>query len=183
MLFCVLCVLELQLQQAVDVQGHGVIVGVLGCCFVVRWVCYVGARGMCGGRCGAVRGGPGKRAVWRGCVVRLLVGGCPGRLCRPWARFRLWPVVGVELACDVRGFEGWCRLGGSRGAEPAWRGVVPVFVRCGVSSLRVGEAGTVSRSCGVDPWMVARGWSSGGVCGIGVSQPGGCGRVVLGGVG
>ena len=75
MLFCVLRVLELQLQQAVDVQCHGVMVGVLGCCFLVQRVFYVSAQGMCGCRCGAVRRCPGNCVVWRGCGVRLLVGG------------------------------------------------------------------------------------------------------------
>ena len=86
--------------------------GVLGCCFVVRRVCYVSARGMCGCRCRAVRRCPGKCVVWRGFDVRLLVGGCPSRRCHPWAWFGLWPVVGVELACGVWGFQGRCRWGG-----------------------------------------------------------------------
>ena len=62
MLLRILRVLELQLSQAVDVQGHGVIVGVhvVRCCFVAWWVCYVCARGTCGGRCGVVRRLPGK---------------------------------------------------------------------------------------------------------------------------
>ena len=30
----------------------------------------------------------------------------------PLCAFGLWPVVGVELACAVRGFQGWCRWGG-----------------------------------------------------------------------
>ena len=39
MMLRVLRVLELQLQQAVDVQRHGVIVcvHVLGCCFMAPW--------------------------------------------------------------------------------------------------------------------------------------------------
>ena len=208
--------------------------GVLGCCFVVRWVCYVGARGMCGDRCGAVCWCLGTRAVWRGCGVRLLVGGCPGWRCRPWARFGLWPVVGVELVCGVRGFQGWCRWG--EGGVQSRRGVasflcwwavvfhVPQWgrgVRCGmvvlgcVVAFPVGGGGTVSRSgvvgsrswlvlgrcgaarCGLlvvplvcfSTWAVrgrcgvGLGVPLGWVCGIGVSQQGGCGRVVLGGVG
>ena len=110
----VLRVLEFQFQQAVDVQGHGVIVRVpvLGCCFMARWACDAGVRGTCGGRCGVVR--RGRRAVWRGCGVWLHAGGCPGRWCCPCVRFGLWPVVGVELARGVRGFQGWCRWGGVR---------------------------------------------------------------------
>ena len=152
--------------------------GVLGCCFVVRWLCYVGARGMCGGGCGAVRRCPGKRAVWRGCGVRLLVGGSSGRRCRPWARFGLWPVVGVELVCGVTGFQGWCRWGGvgvrsRRGVAsflclwavvshvPGWeRGV-----RCGMVVLGCLVASLVGGAPCPCPlrWVVARGPSSGGV--------------------
>ena len=106
----------------------------------MRWVCYVGAWGMCGGRCGAVRRCPGKRAVWRGCGVRRIVGGCRRQRCRLCARFGFWL---VELACGVRSFQGWCRCGEGWGAEPAWRGVVPVLVGCGVSRPRVGEGGGV----------------------------------------
>ena len=100
MMLRVLRVLEFQLYQAVDVQGHGVIVcvHVLGCCFMARWACDAGVGGTCGGRCGVVRRCPGKRAVWRGCGVWLLAGGCPGRWCCPCVRFGLWPVVGAELA-------------------------------------------------------------------------------------
>ena len=130
------------------------------------------------------------------------------------------------------GFPGVVPVG--RGAELAWRGLVPVLVgvvsrapgwgrgvRCGmvvlccVVAFPVGGGGTVSRSGGVGcrPWFVLwrcgaapRGllivllacfstWAVrgrcgvgpgvpwGGVCGTGVSQPGGCGCVVLGGVG
>ena len=154
--------------------------GVLGCCFVVRRGCYVGARGMCGGRCGAVRRCPGKRVVWRGFGVRLLVGGCRSRQCRPWAWFGLWPVVSVELACGVWGFQGWCRWGG--GGVRSRRGVAlflcwwaVVFhllrwgrgVRCSmvvlgcVVVLPVGGGGAPCP--GLVGWVVARGWSSGGV--------------------
>ena len=123
-------------------------VHVLGGCFVARWVCDVGARGTCGGRCGVVRRCPGKRAVWRGCGVWLLAGGCPGRWCCPCARFGLWPVVGVDLACGVRGFQGWCRWGwggvrSRRGAASflCWWAVVSHVpgrgrgVRCGMVVL------------------------------------------------
>ena len=228
----VLRVLEFQFQQAVDVQGHGVIlrVHVLGCCVMARWTCDAGVRGTCGGRCGVVR--RGRRAVWRGCGVWLPAGGCPGRWCCPCVRFGLWPVVGVELARGVRGFQGWCRWGGVRGRwgvasflcwwavmsrAPGWgRGVrCGMVVLCCVVAFPLGGGGTVSRSggvgcrlwfvlwwCGAAPrgllivllvcfstWPV-RGWCGvgpgvpwGGVCGTGVSQPGGCGRVMLGGAG
>ena len=150
----------------------------LGCCFVVRWVCYVGARGMCGGRCGAVRRCPGKRGVWRGCGVCLLVGGCPSRRCRPWARFGLWLVVGVELVCGVRGFQGWCQWGGGVRSRPGvasflclWALVshVPGWgrgVRFGMVVLGCVVAfpmGGGAPCPGLVGWVVARGWSSGGV--------------------
>ena len=51
--------------------------------------------------------------VWRGCGLRMLVGGCPSWRCRPWAWFGLWPVAGVELACGVWGFQGRCPWGGN----------------------------------------------------------------------
>ena len=55
------------------------------------------------------------------------------------------------------------------GAAP--RGLLVVLLACF-------STWAVRRRCGVGP-----GVSWGGVCGTGVSQPGGCGRVVLGGVG
>ena len=205
-------------------------VHVLGCCFMARWACDAGVRGTCGGRCGVVR--RGRRAVWRGCGVWLHAGGCPGRWCCPCVRLGLWPVVGVELARGVRGFQGWCRWGGvrsRRGAAsflcwwavvsraPGWRRGVRcgMVVLCCVVAFPLGGGGTVSRSGGLGcrPWFVlwrcgaaprgllivplacfstwpvrgrcgvGPGVPWGGVCGTGVSQPGGCGRVVLGGVG
>ena len=198
----------------------------LGCCFVVQRLCYVSARGMCGCRCGAVRRCPGKCVVWRGCGVRLLVGGCPSRRCRPWVWFGLWPVVGVEQACGVWGFQGRCRWGGGVGcrAGVAWR-------RSCVGRLWCFRSSGGGGGCGVAWWYWAAWWPSrwggggacpglvvgrcgaalcgllvvllvcfgtsavwvrcgvglgvpwGGVCGIGLSQPGACGLVVLGVVG
>ena len=50
-----------------------------------------GARAAAGaGSCAGVRGG----ALFSVVVVC----GCPGRWCCPCVRFRLWPVVAVELA-------------------------------------------------------------------------------------
>ena len=131
----------------------------------------VGVRGTCGGRCGVVR--RGRRAVWRGCGVWLHAGGCPGRRCCPCVRFGLWPVVGVELARAVRGFQGWCRWGGvrsRRGAAsflcwwavvscaPGWRRGVRcgMVVLCCVVAFPLGGGGTVSRSGGVGcrPWFI-----------------------------
>ena len=163
--------------------------GVLGCCFVVRSVCYVGARCMCGGRCGAVRRCPGKRVVWRGCGVRLLVGGCPSWRCRPWGWFGLWPVVGVDLACGVWGFQGWCGLGGGRvrsrcgvASFLCWWAVVfhalgwgrgaqcgTVVLGC-VVAFPFGGGGTVSRSAGVG----GRSWLVLGRCGAAL-----CGLLVV----
>ena len=88
----------------------------------------------------------GGRAVWRGCGVWLHAGGCPGRRCCPCVRFGVWPVVGVELARGVRGFQGWCRWGGLRSRRGAasflcWWAVVsraPGWgrgVRCGMVVL------------------------------------------------
>ena len=177
---------------------------------------------------------PGKRAVWRGCGVWLLAGDCPGPWCCPCVRFGLWLVVGVELACGVQGFQGWCLFGGvGCGVGVArlrsfvgglWCRKFPDGGRgCGVVwwcwvawwPSRGGGGGNVSRSrrvggrswlvlwrcraapCGVSVVLLAcfstwakrgrcglgPGVPSGGVCGTGVSQPVGCGRVVLGGVG
>ena len=88
----------------------------------------------------------GRCAVWRGCGVLLHAGGCPGWWPCPCVRFRLWPVVGVELARGVRGFQGWCRWGGVRSRRGAasflcWWAVVsraPGWgrgVRCGMVVL------------------------------------------------
>ena len=121
-------------------------VQVFSCCFVARWVCYVGARGTCGGRCGVVRE----------CLV-----------------------VGVELACGVRGFQGLCRWGGGgrsrRGPAsflcwwavlshaPGWGGVVRcgrVFLGCVVLFPAVMGGAPCP---GLVGWVVAPCWSSGGV--------------------
>ena len=198
---------------------------------MARWVCDVGARGTCGGRCGVVHRCSGKRAVWRGCSVWLLAGDCPGRWCCPCVRIGLWPVVGAKLACGVPSFQGGAGVRSRRGAASflCWWAVVshaPGWgrgVRCGMAvlgcvvafPLEGGGGGTVSRSGGAGgrswlvPWRcgavpcglsavilacfstlavrgrcgVGPGVPWGGVCGTGVSQPGGRGRVVLGGVG
>ena len=180
----------------------------MGCSFVVRWVYSVGARVMCGGRCGAVRRCPGKRVVWRGCGVRLLVSGCPGRQCHPWAWVGFWPVVGVELARGVWGFQGWCWWGGDgmrsrRGVALFLCCFAVVFhvlgwgrgVRCGMVVLGCVAAfapGGGAPCPGLVGWLVARGWSSGGVgqpCASSwsslwcVSVRGPCGFVVVWGLG
>ena len=93
-------------------------------------------------------------------------------------RFGLWPVVGVELARGVRGFQGWCWWGGVRSRRGAasflyWWAVVsraPVWgrgVRCGmvvlccVVAFPLGGGGALCP--GLVGWVVARGLSSGGV--------------------
>ena len=93
-------------------------------------------------------------------------------------RFGLWPVVGVELARGVRGYQGWCRLGGvrsRRGAAsflcwwavvsraPGWgRGVrCGMVVLCCVVAFPLGGGGAPCP--GLVGWAVARGLSSGGL--------------------
>ena len=138
------------------------------------------ARGTCRGQCGVLRRCPGKRAVSRGCGVWLLAGGSSGWWWCPWARFGLWLLAGVEVACGVWGFQGWCRLGGlgcgagvarlcscvgglwccmSRGGE----GECSVVWWCWVVwwPSRLGGGGAPYR--GLVGWVVARSWSSGGV--------------------
>ena len=114
MLLCVVRVSELQPEQAVDVQGHGVVVGVcvLGCCHVVQWVCHVCARGMCSDGCGVVRPCPGECAVRYGCDLWTLAEGRLGLRFHPRVWFRLLLAVGAGLVCCVWGFWGWCRWGG-----------------------------------------------------------------------
>ena len=83
------------------------------------WVCYVGARGTCGGRCGVVRQCSGRHAVWSGCGVWPLAGSRIGWWFFPPARFGLWPLVGIELAHGVWGFQGCCRGVGVRSRRGA----------------------------------------------------------------
>ena len=100
----------------------------------------------------------------------------------------VWVVAGGGRSAGVwcAGFPGVVPVGG-RGAEPAWRGVVPVLVGCGVSCPRVGlgdavwhggaglrgglpgggGGGTVSRSGGVGgPWWLVLGRCRAAPCGL-----------------
>ena len=133
MLLRVLRVSELQLQQAVEVQVHGGIVGVcvLGCCLVVRWVYHVCARVMCGGWCGVAGRCPEECAVWRGCSVCWLAGGRLGLRFCPRVWFGLWLVVRAGLVCGLWGFWGWCQLGGG-----VWCGAGVLRCRSCVGGLR-----------------------------------------------
>ena len=97
----------------------------------------------------------------------------------PGARFGLLPVVGVELALGVWGFQGWWRRGGSGvwsrcGAVSllCWWAVVSHVpgwgrgLRCGMLALGCVVAFPMGwgASCpGLVGSVVARGWSSGGV--------------------
>ena len=119
-------------------------VHVLGCCFLAWWVCYVGARGMCGGWCGVARRCSGKCVVWRGCGVWSLAGGRLGLWFRPRVRFRLWLVVGTELVCAVWGFWGWCWCSGG-----VWCGAGVLRCCCCAGGLRC------PMSLGSASWCVA----------------------------
>ena len=114
--------------------GHGVISGghVFGCCPVMRWLCHVWIRGMCGGWCRIVRQCRGECAVWRGCDVWLLAVGSLGLRVRP--RGVVWVVAGGGSWAGVwcAGFPGMVPLGWRGVPELAWCGVVPVLVSCGV---------------------------------------------------
>ena len=79
---------------------------------MVPWLCYVGARAMCGGCCGVAPRCPGKCAVWRGCGVWLLGGNRLGWSFRRRVWIGLWLVVGAGLVSGVWGLRGWCWWGG-----------------------------------------------------------------------
>ena len=137
-------------------------------------------------------------ASWRGGCVMLVLGARAvagaGSHAGVWgsARFGVVVVCGCSLVaaqaggvapgrgsgCGRRWALSWrvvCRVsrggaGGGGGAEPAWRGVVPVLVACGVSCPRVGGGSAVWHG---GAWL--RGGLPGGGRGGTVSRSGGVG--------
>ena len=134
-----------------------------------------GARVAAGAGSCAGGGAPFGVVVVCGCtLVAVLAGGVA-----PCVRLGLWPVVGVELARGVRGFQGWCPWGGVRSRRGAasflcWWAVVSrapgwgrglrcgMVVLCCVVAFPFGGGG--GAPCpGLVGWVDARGLSSGGV--------------------
>ena len=132
----------------------------------------------CAGFPGVVPVGSGAESAWRGFVPVLV--GCGVPCPRLGEGGAVW-YGGVVLCGGLPGGGGGTvsRSGGV-GCRPCFvlwlcgaapRGLLIVLLACF-------STWAVRGRCGVGPGVP---W--GGVCGTGVSQPGGCGRVVLGGVG
>ena len=174
----------------------------VGCVMLLLGVCAAAGAGPCAGA---------RRSAWFGvvvvCVCLLAAVPAGGVASGRGLGCGRWWALSWRVVCGVS--RGGAGGGGGWGAEPAWRGVVPVLVGCGVSCPRVGEGGAMwhcgaglrgdlpggggGGPCrGLVGWVVPGGWSSGGVgrpCAIPwsslwcVSVRGLCGFVLVWGLG